>query len=62
MNDFVKQIAADARALGVREGSVLLVHSSLKSLGRQGLTPAHVIEGLRLALGDHGTLVFPTLS
>ena len=62
MNDFVRQIAADARALGVREGSVLLVHSSLKSMGRQGLTPADVIDGLRLALGDHGTLVFPTLS
>jgi aminoglycoside 3-N-acetyltransferase len=62
MNEFVKQIAADARALGVREGSVLLVHSSLKSMDRQGLTPKDVIDGLRLALGDHGTLVFPTLS
>jgi aminoglycoside 3-N-acetyltransferase len=62
MTEFAKQIAADARALGVREGSVLLVHSSLKSMGRQGLTPADVIDGLRLALGDHGTLVFPTLS
>ena len=45
MNEFVKQIAADARALGVREGSVLLVHSSFKSLGRQGLTPGDVIDG-----------------
>ena len=62
MNEYTKQIAADARALGVREGSVLLVHSSLKSLGRPGVTPQDVIDGLRLALGDHGTLVFPTLS
>ncbi len=62
MNEFVKQIAADARALGVREGSVLLVHSSYKSIRKDGMNPQDVIDGLRLALGDHGTLVFPTLS
>lgn len=62
MNDFVKQIAADARALGVREGSVLLVHSSYKSIRREGMTPQDVIDGLLAALGEHGTLVFPTLS
>lgn len=62
MNDYVKAIAADARALGVREGSVLLVHSSFKAIRKSGMTPADVIDGLRLALGEHGTLVFPTLS
>lgn len=57
-----QQIASDARALGVRPGSVLLVHSSLRSLGRKGIHPQEVIDGLLLALGDHGTLVFPALS
>ncbi|MCH5184053.1 MAG: AAC(3) family N-acetyltransferase [Oscillospiraceae bacterium] len=57
-----QQIASDARALGVRPGSVLLVHSSLRSLGRKGIHPQEVIDGLLLALGDRGTLVFPALS
>ena len=38
----------------------LLVHSSLRSLG--GASAADVIDGLRDALGEEGTLVFPTLS
>ncbi len=62
MNEVVKEIASDALALGVRPGSVLLVHASFRSLGRPGLLPQEVIDGLRLALGDHGTLVFPALS
>lgn len=57
-----QQIASDARALGVRPGSVLLVHSSLRSLGQKDIRPQEVIDGLLLALGDHGTLVFPALS
>lgn len=57
-----QQIASDARALGVRPGSVLLVHSSLRSLGQKGIRPREVIDGLLLALGDRGTLVFPALS
>lgn len=63
MNDrIVKEIASDARTLGVRPGSVLLVHSSLRSLGCKGIHPQDVIDGLLLALGDGGTLVFPALS
>lgn len=62
MNSIVKEIASDAQTLGIRRGSVLLVHSSLRSLGRAGLHPQDVIDGLLLALGDHGTLVFPALS
>ncbi len=62
MSDVVKEIAEDARRLGVRPNSALLVHSSFRSLGRSGLTPQDVIDGLRLALGDHGTLMFPALS
>ena len=60
--NITQQIASDALALGVRPGSVLLVHSSLRSLGRKGIHPQEVIDGLLLALGDHGTLVFPALS
>lgn len=57
-----QQIASDALALGVRPGSALLVHSSLRSLGKKGIHPQEVIDGLLMALGDHGTLMFPALS
>jgi aminoglycoside N3'-acetyltransferase len=33
---FVERIAANLTTLGVREGGALLVHSSLRSLGRLG--------------------------
>jgi aminoglycoside 3-N-acetyltransferase len=56
------KIAEDLAALGVRKGDVLLVHSSLKSLGRPECTPQIVIEGLLAALGSKGTLLLPALS
>lgn len=61
MNKKVEQIAQDARQLGICPGDVVLVHSSLRALG-VGVTPEDVIAGLRLAVGENGTLVFPALS
>ncbi len=52
----------DLLALGVRPGGVLLVHSSLKSLGPLAGGPEAVIAALRDALGPGGTLVLPALS
>ena len=60
MTELTKRIASDAKKLGINEGDTLLVHSSLRSLN--GATPDEVIDGLRIALGKDGTLVFPTLS
>ena len=57
-----EQIASDIAALGVRPGDVLLVHSSLKSLGRAECTPRDVIEALLSAVGEEGTLLMPALS
>jgi aminoglycoside 3-N-acetyltransferase len=53
-------IAADLRALGVRAGSVLLVHSSVTALGWVTGGPVAVVQGLLDALGPEGTLVVPT--
>ena len=61
MDELAAQIARDARQLGLREGDTVLVHSSLRSLG-PGVSPEDVINGLRLALGEKGTLMLPALS
>lgn len=55
-------IASDLRGLGVQPGMVLLLHSSLKSLGWVNGGVQAVVAGLRLAVGESGTLVMPTQS
>lgn len=57
-----EEIAAGFRKLGVREGDVLLVHSSLSSFGRVDGGADAVIDGILDALGDAGTLLVPTLT
>lgn len=55
-------LTADLRALGVRPGAAMLVHSSLSSLGWViGDAPA-AIAALAAALGADGTLAMPTHS
>ena len=58
----VQRIAADLRQLGVREGGILLVHSSLSALGYVPFGAETVIQGLLEALGPQGTLLMPALS
>ena len=55
-------MAYDLRAIGVREGGVLLVHSSLRALGYVEGGPETVIQALLAALGPEGTLLMPALS
>jgi aminoglycoside 3-N-acetyltransferase len=54
-----QSLAADLRALGVRRGQVLLVHSSLRSLGMVRGGASAVLGALRDAVGPEGTLVVP---
>jgi len=56
------RIAQDLLNLGVRPGGVLLVHSSLRSLGHVPGGPETVVRGLLDALGPDGTLLMPALS
>ena len=53
-------LQADIERMGVRKGTVLLVHSSLSSLGYLWGGPTAAIESLQRSLGDEGTLVFPS--
>ena len=62
MNDVVLRMAHDLAGLGVREAGTLLVHSSLKSLGKLPDAPETAVEGLLEALGSEGTLLMPALT
>lgn len=54
-----RRLAAELQKLGVRRGGVLLVHSSLSSLGFVPGGAAAVIAALQDALGPDGTLLMP---
>ena len=58
----MEALSAQFLAAGVRPGGVLLLHSSLSSLGIVPGGADTVIDALLHALGPSGTLVFPTLS
>ncbi|MFG3283500.1 aminoglycoside N(3)-acetyltransferase [Streptomyces sp. NPDC048111] len=53
------EVAAQLRALGVREGGALLVHASLRGSGPRS---AVLLDALRTALGPAGTLVVPAFT
>lgn len=53
-------LAEGLRTLGVRAGDTLLVHSSVKALGWIPGGPLAVVQALRDAVGESGTLVVPT--
>lgn len=58
----VSALASDLRELGVQAGDVLLVHSSLSSLGWVCVDPTTVVDALQAVLTSDGTLVMPTHS
>ena len=53
-------LSAELTALGVRPGSALVMHSSLKAIGWVAGGPVAVVLALLDALGPDGTLVVPT--
>jgi aminoglycoside 3-N-acetyltransferase len=57
-----EQIEQQLRALGVRDGAVLLVHTSFRKVGPVEGGPLALIEALKGALGPKGTLVMPTMT
>jgi len=57
----VTRLTEQALTLGIRRGTSLFVHSSLKAVG-EDVRPIDVISALRAVVGDAGTLVFPTFT
>ncbi len=55
-------ISAQLRALGVRRGGVLEVHTSFRALRPIAGGPEALIDALLDALGPEGTLVMPTMT
>lgn len=56
------QIAADLERLGLRPGDTVVLHSSLRSLGKLEGGPEAVIFALIDVLGKSGLLIFPTFT
>jgi aminoglycoside 3-N-acetyltransferase len=55
-------LSEQLRALGVRQGSVLLVHTSFRAVGPVTSGPLGLIAALRAAIAPGGTLVMPTMT
>ena len=58
----VDDAADQLRVLGVRPGQVLQVHTAFSKVGPLEGGPQGLIEALRAALGDGGTLVMPSMT
>lgn len=61
MNVVKSDIARAVKELGITQGDIVLVHSSMKSMGYVEGGPDTVIDAFLEVLGDEGTLVMPTL-
>ena len=55
-------LVRDLVGIGVRRGDLLMVHSSLRSIGFVDAGPATVVDALLQAVGPEGTLVVPTFT
>ncbi|MFH1762062.1 MAG: AAC(3) family N-acetyltransferase [bacterium] len=56
------RIVQDLNRMGITEGAILAVHSSLKSIGQVEGGPGTVVEALMQAVGNTGTLLMPVFS
>lgn len=53
-----EDIKKEIESYGIKNGDILLVHSSMDGLAKTGVSPTEVIDFLLNCVGDEGTLVF----
>jgi aminoglycoside 3-N-acetyltransferase len=58
----LRKIIAGLKSLGVESGDALMMHASLRSIGKIEGGAETLIQGLMSALGSDGTLLMPALS
>lgn len=58
----IDKLIVDLRMLGIKEGDIILVHTSIKGLATPGLSPDDIIAALMKLLTPEGTLLVPALS
>ena len=61
-NKDFQQLVKDLKAIGIREGDSVLMHSSFKSMGHIEGGIATFVAAMRHVLGPTGTFVVPTLT
>lgn len=59
---FHEWLTTGLRELGIAPGDVVVVHTSMKGLGHIDGGPDAVIQALLQAVGEEGTVLFPTLT
>ena len=62
MNDSFNRLIDDLRKIGIKNGDVVLVHSSLSSMGFVEGGAKTVIDALEAVIGKDGTLLFPAFT
>ena len=60
-NDYLL-LKNDLRAIGIREGDSIIIHSSYKSMGGLEGGIKTLIDSILSVIGDSGTLIAPTLT
>ena len=58
----IDSLKDDFTALGVKQGDIILMHSSLSQLGWTVVGPVSVIDALLSTIGKRGTLIMPSFS
>ncbi|MCH2176705.1 MAG: DUF4910 domain-containing protein [Lentisphaeria bacterium] len=54
----IEMIISDFKAIGINDGDTVIVHSSMKKIGRLN-KPSDFITALQAVIGETGTIIFP---